>query len=268
MFPGRGRASLNRGRVSAGSAPGGAAPFACVTLLPREIMASGGVVCASASRSQPPPCASDWRRQPLTRSGRPARVSFGWVLEISEKGPDRDRRVDTRRAPITSANFSSPCRRGTVFRRSVPPHGASGHGNEYGRADSSHPGGAVVLRTAGAPAIHLERTSATGLKHVDGAVSGWLRSSADTATSDFFICIGDQPACSTTVARGKPTGWGLPVRGLRARRERPGRRSANPGGAGVPRLADASAARQDYQGEPRALEGSEGSKVLEGLKAA
>ena len=42
------------------------------------------------------------------------------------------------------------------------------------------------------PAIKLERTSVTGLKHKDGTVS-MARSAPDTATIDFFICIGDQP---------------------------------------------------------------------------
>ena len=42
------------------------------------------------------------------------------------------------------------------------------------------------------PAIKLERTNATGLKHLDGTIS-MARDGADTATSDFFICIGDQP---------------------------------------------------------------------------
>lgn len=40
--------------------------------------------------------------------------------------------------------------------------------------------------------IKLERTSATGIKHKDGVIS-MARTEADTATSDFFICIGDQP---------------------------------------------------------------------------
>jgi len=42
------------------------------------------------------------------------------------------------------------------------------------------------------PPIKLERTSITGLKHKDGTVS-MARSAPDTATIDFFICIGDQP---------------------------------------------------------------------------
>jgi len=42
------------------------------------------------------------------------------------------------------------------------------------------------------PAIKLERTNKTGIHHKDGAIS-MARDGADTATSDFFICIGDQP---------------------------------------------------------------------------
>ncbi len=41
------------------------------------------------------------------------------------------------------------------------------------------------------PAIKLERTNATGLNHLDGTIS-MARDGADTATSDFFICIGNQ----------------------------------------------------------------------------
>jgi peptidyl-prolyl cis-trans isomerase A (cyclophilin A) len=45
----------------------------------------------------------------------------------------------------------------------------------------------------GFPPIALERTSVTGLRHLDGVVS-MARDGPDTATSDFFICIGDQPS--------------------------------------------------------------------------
>jgi peptidyl-prolyl cis-trans isomerase A (cyclophilin A) len=40
--------------------------------------------------------------------------------------------------------------------------------------------------------IKLERTKATGLSHKDGTIS-MARDGPDTATSDFFICVGDQP---------------------------------------------------------------------------
>lgn len=42
------------------------------------------------------------------------------------------------------------------------------------------------------PAIKLERTKDTGLKHVDGAIS-MARDGPDSATSDFFVCIAAQP---------------------------------------------------------------------------
>ena len=40
--------------------------------------------------------------------------------------------------------------------------------------------------------ILLERTSETGLRHLDGTIS-MARFQPDTAVSDFFICIGEQP---------------------------------------------------------------------------
>ncbi|MCC6793088.1 MAG: peptidylprolyl isomerase, partial [Thermomicrobiales bacterium] len=40
--------------------------------------------------------------------------------------------------------------------------------------------------------IPLERTTTTGLRHVDGAIS-MGRLDPDSADSEFFICIGDQP---------------------------------------------------------------------------
>lgn len=44
------------------------------------------------------------------------------------------------------------------------------------------------------PPIPLERTSVTGLKHVVGTVSMARGTGADTATSDFFILLNDQPS--------------------------------------------------------------------------
>jgi peptidyl-prolyl cis-trans isomerase A (cyclophilin A) len=42
------------------------------------------------------------------------------------------------------------------------------------------------------PPIALERTTVTGLAHRDGTIS-MARFAPDSAVSDFFICIGDQP---------------------------------------------------------------------------
>jgi peptidyl-prolyl cis-trans isomerase A (cyclophilin A) len=43
------------------------------------------------------------------------------------------------------------------------------------------------------PAIPLERTNVTGLLHKNGVISMARGNAADTATNQFFICIGDQP---------------------------------------------------------------------------
>ena len=58
----------------------------------------------------------------------------------------------------------------------------------------------------GAP-IALERTRDTGLAHRAGTVS-MARAEPDTATSDFFICIGDQPSLDFGGARN-PDGQGF-----------------------------------------------------------
>ena len=49
------------------------------------------------------------------------------------------------------------------------------------------------LRVKDFPPIKLERTNVTKLLHKDGTIS-MARDGPDTGTSDFFICVGDQPA--------------------------------------------------------------------------
>jgi peptidyl-prolyl cis-trans isomerase A (cyclophilin A) len=61
------------------------------------------------------------------------------------------------------------------------------------------------------PPVPLERTSVTGLKHVDGAVS-MARSGPDTATGSFSIVIGDQPEMDFSGKRN-PDGQGFAVFG-------------------------------------------------------
>ena len=51
--------------------------------------------------------------------------------------------------------------------------------------------GGMVTKEKSLPAIEHEPTYKTGLKHIDGAVS-MARGSPGTASSSFFICIGDQ----------------------------------------------------------------------------
>jgi peptidyl-prolyl cis-trans isomerase A (cyclophilin A) len=55
--------------------------------------------------------------------------------------------------------------------------------------------------------IPLERTSSTGLRHVDGAIS-MARGAPDSATSGWFVCINDQPSLDFDGKRN-PDGQGF-----------------------------------------------------------
>jgi peptidyl-prolyl cis-trans isomerase A (cyclophilin A) len=61
------------------------------------------------------------------------------------------------------------------------------------------------------PAIAHESTAATGLAHLDGSIS-MARAGVGTATTEFFICIGDQPALDFGGTRNKD-GQGFAVFG-------------------------------------------------------
>ncbi|MCP3143192.1 peptidylprolyl isomerase [Pyxidicoccus xibeiensis] len=114
------------------------------------------------------------------------------VLLQTEKGAI-ELELDEARAPKTVANFlkylDAGLYEGGVFHRTVKPDNQP---NSAVKIEVIQ-GGINPARQAedGAP-IALERTNVTGLKHVDGAVS-MARDTPDTATSDFFICVGDQP---------------------------------------------------------------------------
>jgi len=62
-------------------------------------------------------------------------------------------------------------------------------------------------RPEDAQPIQLERTNTTGLEHLDGTIS-MARREPDSATSDFFICIGDQPELDFG-GRRNPDGQGF-----------------------------------------------------------
>ena len=73
------------------------------------------------------------------------------------------------------------------------------------------------LRGEGYPAIALEPTSVTGLLHRDGSLS-MARAGPDTATSSFFICVGDQPELDFGGARNRDgqgfAAYGIVVEGM------------------------------------------------------
>jgi len=53
-------------------------------------------------------------------------------------------------------------------------------------------GGRSQSKARGFPPIKLETTVMTGIQHKDGVIS-MARGTPDSATSEFFICVGDQP---------------------------------------------------------------------------
>ncbi|HSB53250.1 MAG TPA: peptidylprolyl isomerase [Gemmatimonadales bacterium] len=124
---------------------------------------------------------------------RPAHAqSLPRVIIRTDLG-DIEAEIDTIHAPVTSANFLRYVDLGFYrfgrFHRTV-------------RADNQPTSkikievvqaGLDSLRVRDFPPIKLERTNVTKLLHKDGTLS-MARDGPDTATSDFFICIGDQPA--------------------------------------------------------------------------
>jgi peptidyl-prolyl cis-trans isomerase A (cyclophilin A) len=115
------------------------------------------------------------------------------VLIQSEKG-DIEVELDAARAPLTTANFlryvDGKFYDGGRFHRTVTPR--------------NQPDSKVKIEVIQAavnpkrekdelPPIPLERTSRTKLRHQDGTIS-MARDGSDTATSEFFLCVGDQPA--------------------------------------------------------------------------
>jgi peptidyl-prolyl cis-trans isomerase A (cyclophilin A) len=126
--------------------------------------------------------------------------------------------VDAARAPATAANFLRyvDARRydGGRFHRTVTLDNQPG---KTALIEVIQAGVNPVHEKADFPAIALERTSVTGLRHRDGTLS-MARDGPDTATSDFFICIGDQPELDEGGKRN-PDGQGFAafgrvVRGL------------------------------------------------------
>jgi peptidyl-prolyl cis-trans isomerase A (cyclophilin A) len=120
--------------------------------------------------------------------------------------------VDAAHAPGTASNFLKYVRGGFYdggrFHRTVRPS------TEVRRdvpIDVIQAGIDPAKRSQGFPPIPLERTSVTGLKHLDGALS-MARDGADSARGDFFICIGDQPSLDFGGAR-QPDGQGFAVFG-------------------------------------------------------
>jgi peptidyl-prolyl cis-trans isomerase A (cyclophilin A) len=125
-------------------------------------------------------------------------------------------RLDADKAPRTVANFLAYVDAGVydggIFHRTVRLDNQSnanlmaeaiGAGISPGADRTQLPNDAIAIEVIQGginparsgelnPPIALERTSETGLRHLDGTIS-MARLTPDSAVSDFFICINDQP---------------------------------------------------------------------------
>lgn len=101
--------------------------------------------------------------------------------------------IDTQHAPVTAANFlhyvDSGFYDGGIWHRTVTPENQP---HDAVRIEVIQGGGDPARNGERRGPIPLERTRDTGLRHRDGTVS-MSRFAPDSAVSDIFICIGDQP---------------------------------------------------------------------------
>ena len=116
--------------------------------------------------------------------------------------------VDTTRAPGTAANFlryvDGGFYDGGRFHRTVT---MGNQPNDAVRIEVIQAGIAPARDGERFDPIALERTITTGLAHRDGTIS-MARFTPDSAVSDFFICLGDQPSLNFGGARN-PDGQGF-----------------------------------------------------------
>jgi len=126
------------------------------------------------------------------------------VVTIETSIGSIDVEIDATHAPITSANFlryvDEKMYDGGRFHRAVRIDNQARNDVlieviQAGR----NPEQAKTQKGFGP--IPLERTSITNIKHVDGAISMARGNAADSASSDFFICVGAQPSLDFGGAR-------------------------------------------------------------------
>ena len=106
---------------------------------------------------------------------------------------DIELELDAVHAPATTANFLTYVKvglyNGGEFHRTVTLRNQPENRIKIEVVQAGIP---PDRENAALPPIRLERTNVTGLKHKDGTIS-MARAEPDSARSDFFICIGDQP---------------------------------------------------------------------------
>src|SRR5438552_677688 len=144
----------------------------------------------------------------VSLSARPAVDAPATVVVKTELG-DFEIAVDAEHAPVTAANFlryvDAHQYDGGLFHRTVT---LANQPKDAVKIEVVQAGANEATRADRFPPIPLERTNQTGLKHQDGTISMARGAGADTARSDFFICINDQPSLDFGGTRN-PDGQGF-----------------------------------------------------------
>jgi peptidyl-prolyl cis-trans isomerase A (cyclophilin A) len=115
--------------------------------------------------------------------------------------------VDSIRAPVTAANFLRYVDLGYYkFGRFYRTVRADNQPDNKVKIEVIQ-AGLEPLKVKEFPPIPLERTNVTKLSHLDGTVS-MARAEPNTATAEFFICVGNQPQLDFR-GRRNPDGQGF-----------------------------------------------------------
>lgn len=128
------------------------------------------------------------------------------VVAIVTTAGEIDVNVDTVHAPKSAANFLSYVKRGyfdggTFFRTvTTKPDNQPRNIAKIDVIQATHNAKAHPHLD---PPVRFEPTSVSGLLHRDGTVSMARDAALDTAQTDFFICIGDQPGLDDGGKRSK-----------------------------------------------------------------
>ena len=125
-----------------------------------------------------------WREYPITDAPR---------VQIDTALGSITVELDAVRAPVTTKNYlryvlEGYYSDGTFFRTVT----ADNQPEDPVRIAVIQAGADPAMEDDEYPAIPLERTRDTGLRHRNGTIS-MARLGPDTATQSFFICVGDQP---------------------------------------------------------------------------
>jgi peptidyl-prolyl cis-trans isomerase A (cyclophilin A) len=119
-----------------------------------------------------------------------------------------DVELETAKAPMTTRNFLRYVDAGRYdggqFHRTVTP---ANQADKKIKIEVIQAGVRADQAKNDWPPVALERTNKTGLVHTNGTIS-MARDGPDTATSDFFICVGVQPELDFG-GRRNPDGQGF-----------------------------------------------------------